>query len=222
MFLSFSGLDGAGKSTQIGLLVDWFEKHGKRVNCLWARGGYTPGFELLKRLLRILLGKGLPAPGNSISRKKKLAQSWVAKLWLTIAILDLIFFWGVYLRLQRMKGYVIICDRYLDDTRLDFQQNFPHVKFENMFLWNLMNRLVPEPDMSILLWVSVKKSVERSLFKDEPFPDDSQILAWRLSSYLDENQFPSGKYTKIECSDNIETVNKKVVREVLSFLQSSN
>ena len=54
MLLTFSGLDGAGKSTQINLLVDWFEKRGNKVSCLWARGGYTPGFEILKRFALFL------------------------------------------------------------------------------------------------------------------------------------------------------------------------
>ena len=220
MLLIFSGLDGAGKSTQINLLVDWFEKRGNKVSCLWARGGYTPGFEILKRFLRLLLGKGLPTPGKSISRKKKLARWSVAKLSLPIAILDLIFFWGVYLRLQRLKSHIVICDRYLDDTRLDFKQNFPHVKLESMFIWHLMNWLIPKPDMSVLLWVSVKKSVERSLLKNEPFPDSPQVLKWRLSFYLDENEFPSRQFKKIECEDNIEIVNKNIIREVEFFLES--
>ena len=218
MLLTFSGLDGAGKSTQICLLVDWFENNGNKVNCLWARGGYTPGFESLKRILRLVIGKNLPAPGKSVSRKKKLARPWVAKLWLTIAIVDLIFFWGGYLRFQQLRGHVVICDRYLDDTKLDFKQNFPHVKFESMFVWRLMELIAPKPDVSILLWVPVEKSIERSLSKSEPFPDDPHTLEWRLSSYLDENQFPSTKFKKIESSDDVKAVNKKITLEIQSFL----
>ena len=218
MLLTFSGLDGAGKSTQICLLVDWFKNQGSKVDCLWARGGYTPGFESLKRILRLLIGKRLPAQGKSLSRQKKLEQSWVAKLWLTLAIIDLIFFWGGYLRFQRLRGHVVICDRYLEDTKLAFKQNFPQVNFENMLLWRLMKMITPTPDVSILLWVPVEKSVERSLFKNEPFPDDLQTLEWRLSSYLDEKQFPSNEFKKIECSDDVEVVNKKITLEVQYFL----
>ncbi len=218
MLLTFSGLDGAGKSTQICLLVDWFKNHGSKVICLWARGGYTPGFESLKRILRLLIRKGLPAQGKSVSRQKKLEQPWVARLWLTLAIIDLIFLWGGYLRLQRLRGHVVICDRYLDDTKLDFKQNFPQINFESMFVWRLMKWIIPKPDISILLWVPVEKSVERSLFKNEPFPDDPKTLQWRLSSYLDENQFPSTKFKKIESSDDVKAVNKKITLEIQSFL----
>lgn len=218
MLLTFSGLDGAGKSTQICLLVDWFKNHGSKVDCLWARGGYTPGFESLKHILRLLIGKALPTQGKSVSRQKKLERPWIAKLWLTIAIIDLIFFWGGYLRFQRLRGHVVICDRYLDDTKLDFKKNFPQINFETMFVWRLVKWITPTPDVSILLWVPVEKSVERSLFKNEPFPDDIQTLQWRLSSYLDENQFPSNQFKKIECSDDIEAVNKKITLELQSFL----
>ena len=220
MLLVFSGLDGAGKSTQIRLLIGWLENHGNKVDYLWARGGYTPGFESLKRFLRLLMRKGLPTPGKSVSRQEKLARPWVAKLWLTIAILDLMFFWGGYLRFQKMRGYVVICDRYLDDTKLDFKQNFPHVKFENMFVWHLMKWITPKPDISILLWVPVEKSIERSLLKSEPFPDDPHILEWRLSSYLDEDQFPTSIFKKIECSNDVKTVNKKITQEVQSFFRN--
>ncbi len=222
MILAISGLDGAGKSTQIELLDCWFEKHGKRVKCLWARGGYTPGFDMLKRFLRLLFGRALPTPGNSKYREKKLARRWIAKIWLTIAILDLILFWGVYLRLQRLKGYVVICDRYLYDTRLDFKQNFPHVKLEDMLIWHVMSWLVPKPDLSFLLWVPVDISVERSLYKKEPFPDDRQVLKWRLAAYLDETQFPSSDFEKIECGGNIQSVSKRILRKVQFFLDRAS
>ena len=60
----FSGLDGAGKSTQIDLLTARLRQDGTRSQVLWSRGGYTPGMLLLKRIARRLLGKSrVPAPG---------------------------------------------------------------------------------------------------------------------------------------------------------------
>ena len=55
MIIAFSGTDGAGKSTQIKILVSEFSKQGFKVKYIWARGGYTPLFSALKFFLRILL-----------------------------------------------------------------------------------------------------------------------------------------------------------------------
>ena len=49
MIVAISGLDGAGKSTQIDLLSKSLSAKGVRVRFLWARGGYTPGFEFIKK-----------------------------------------------------------------------------------------------------------------------------------------------------------------------------
>ena len=50
MIIVFSGVDCAGKSTQIELLKKEFLGQGIESQSLWSRGGYTPGFELLKKL----------------------------------------------------------------------------------------------------------------------------------------------------------------------------
>ena len=51
MLISFSGVDGAGKSTQISLIANLLSNNNIPFTYLWARGGYTPGFETLKRFV---------------------------------------------------------------------------------------------------------------------------------------------------------------------------
>jgi len=46
----FSGLDGAGKSTQIDILKNHYLNQNKKVYYFWSRGGYTPGFQRLKNI----------------------------------------------------------------------------------------------------------------------------------------------------------------------------
>ena len=57
----FSGLDGAGKSTQIDLLLTEFHKRERFVTCIWSRGGYTPIFNAIKNLARRLSGRRGPS-----------------------------------------------------------------------------------------------------------------------------------------------------------------
>ena len=55
----FSGTDGSGKTTQIKLLINELKKKGFSTKYLWARGGYTPLFLGLKKILKIFLLKKL-------------------------------------------------------------------------------------------------------------------------------------------------------------------
>lgn len=204
MLISFSGLDGAGKGTQIDKLEVLLMGHGRQTIRLWARGGYTPGFEWLKRILRLLSGRRWLPAGKSSARKKQLTRPGIARLWLGLAMLDLLWFWGVYLRWHCLRGRVVICDRYIDDTRLDFRQNFPSIAFEQGFLWRLLTRSSPKPDVALLLWIPVAESMRRSRLKGEPFPDDEATLSWRLGCYLDETLFPIDRFVKLDGTQPVE------------------
>ena len=194
----FSGVDGAGKTTQIDRLTATLERNGRMVVYMWARGGYTPGFELFKNILRKLFRKKLPLSGRNSSREKSLARPYVANIWLSLAIIDLLLYWGVYSRYQNIRGRIVICDRYIDDTLLDFKKNFPNIRFEQWWIWRLLIWFIPTPDASFLLWIPVVDSRKRSLQKEEPYPDDESTLKYRLDAYLDEKLFSQERYIRID------------------------
>ena len=101
-----------------------------------------------------------------------------------------------------------MCDRYLGDTRLDFNRSFPDINFEGFILWKVLVYIAPKPDCSFVLWIPVSLSLKRSIDKNEPFPDDEATLLWRLHHYLDENLFPSSTNNKIDCSNDLLFVKK--------------
>ena len=217
MIVAISGLDGAGKSTQIDLLSKSLSAKGVRVRFLWARGGYTPGFEFIKKILRIVLGKKAFPSGQSKQRENKLKNPFVRTIWLSLAIFDLCIFWGLYIRIFDNKNSVVICDRYLNDTLLDFRRNFPNVDLSKSYLWKLLVFITPKPDVSFLFWIPVSTSLERSIAKNEPFPDNKETLEWRLENYLNEVIFPAQIYNRI---DGREDVNK-IAKQVLSTVNSN-
>ncbi len=183
LLIVLSGMDGAGKSTHIGRLHDQLVGRGRRVKILWSRGGYTPGMNLLKSMLRLAGERAIPAAGPSRERTARFRRPWVRRTWLTLALCDLILLYGVGIRVWRWIGYDVLCDRYLQDTRLDFALNFPNERVATWWLWKLLCWTAPRPDAAFLLMVSVSQSQERSLRKQEPFPDSAATLQARWKAY---------------------------------------
>jgi dTMP kinase len=182
--VTFSGLDGAGKSTQIERVLAEFRAQGLDPAYLWTRGGYTPVFSALKTLLRrTTRERMLPQAGPSEERSRALGRPAVRRAWLTLAILDLLWVFGLQVRWWQARGRPVICDRYLWDTWIDFCLNFPGEDVERWRLWQTLVRLTPRPDASFLITLPVDESVRRSHLKREPYPTPPEVLAKRLALY---------------------------------------
>lgn len=181
--ITFSGLDGAGKSTQIQFLLTEFQRHERHPLHLWIRGGYTPTFHRIKELLRKYFPRLTPPPGENSRRTKSFQKKWVRRLWLTVALLDLAWICGIRIRWARLMGQVVVCDRYVEDTAIDFQLNFPEERVCQWTLWRFVHKLAPQPDIRFLLLVPVEDSLARSDRKREPYRDSRRRLEERLSYY---------------------------------------
>lgn len=212
--IAFSGLDGSGKSTQIQLLVDYFKSQKIKTNIFWSRGGYTPGMELLKTFLRKYNSSSIPKKrGNSIERDSFFANDYIRKLWLLLSILDLIFYYGLYIRVVELFGKIIICDRYLFDTSIDFKKNFPKENIEKWILWRFLKLISVTPKNHFVLTISVKESQLRSKLKNEPFPDNEETLKFRLSEYLyfiNNNR----EVISIDCNQSIKSIHQDILNHV--------
>ncbi|MDB4445459.1 hypothetical protein N9156_03910, partial [Akkermansiaceae bacterium] len=204
--------DGAGKSTQIKLLEDRLQFEGAKTIQFWARGGYTPLFSLLKGLIRKLCPGSVPQAGPSAERSQQFESSRVRKVWLLLSILDLVLCYAVWLRFKRLQGYTVICDRYIEDSLLDFTRNFPSENVANWYSWKLLRRLTPEPSHHFLLYVTPEESARRSKLKNEPFPDTPDTLEWRYARY--QELIKSGKWCAINCEISIEVVHENIVGEL--------
>ena len=78
--IAISGLDCSGKSTQIDLLKKYYDN--KRANAIifWSRGGYTPGFQIAKNIIRYIFKSKLPKPGITKTRKKAVENVIIRKI----------------------------------------------------------------------------------------------------------------------------------------------
>ncbi len=221
LLIAFSGLDGAGKSTQIERLTVRLRDGRQQPVTLWTRGGYTPFFNALKNgVRRIGRGSVLPESGHSQQRNQSFTNPQVRRLWLILAIFDLIWVYGVYVRWRCWRGRIVICDRYLWDTLIDFRLNFPQEHVERWWLWRLLKWVTPKPDVSWALLISVEESLRRSKQKNEPFPDLPQILEQRLSQY--EGLTPIAGWQVLDGRQPLEELATRIWTEVAVHGQISN
>ena len=222
MIIVFSGSDGAGKSTQIDLLISSVTKSGHSACSIWSRGGYTPGFEFVKKALRTILGKKAIPSGKEDNRDRLISNSLVSRLWLIIAMLDLLVLYAIAIRIKSLFGKVVICDRYLGDTSIDFSLNFPNSNFEKMWMWRLLVAFSPKPDIGLLFNLPVEESMHRSKLKKEPFPDSEEVLEQRLKIYETSNLFSGKSWVKIDGLDSIDSSAYIIKKKVLSRLNLTN
>lgn len=183
MIVSFSGIDSCGKSTQIRLIENYFNKKNIRYKNIWSRGGYTNWFELIKQGVRKLSFGRLPPSGINEKRTEMFKNSKFQKIWLSIALLDLIRLYAITFRFNYLFGYNIICDRYLWDTYIDFKLAFPDINLETHILWKILCKLAVKPDVSIIITISPEESWERSILKEEPFSEKLEKRKEREALY---------------------------------------
>jgi thymidylate kinase len=149
-FVSFSGIDGAGKSTQIQALYAHCETMGLRVRLI-------AFWDDVARLTRIREGaghrvfkgdKGVGTPAAPINRRDKNVRSPL----MTAVRLFLYFVDAISLRLTvesalRSDADLVIFDRYIYDELANLALHNPAIR---AYVW-LILKLAPRPDIGFLL-----------------------------------------------------------------------
>ena len=187
---ALSGVDCAGKTTQRRLLMEALRSWGYEPVPLWARAGYSPGLRAIMRALRSLTGKKRPArhgvsaqPSRYPRRRANLVNPVTRWLWVTAALLDLLWLYGVRIRRWKARGRVVVCDRYLLDAMVDFRVNFPADRVEDRLLVRLLRRCSVRPDAAFCLLIPAEKSLERGRRKSRFHWETLEVLEQRRKEY---------------------------------------
>ena len=149
VLISFSGIDGAGKSTQIERLHARLLAHGLRVARLafWDDVVILPGFRA--GITHKVLGgeQGIGAPGKPVKRNDKNARKW----YLTLArapfyLFDVLSLRRVVRRAMEATPDVIIFDRYIYDQIAHIPGNWL-----GRICRSILLGLAPKPHIAFLL-----------------------------------------------------------------------
>lgn len=210
MLIEFSGLDCAGKSTQITLVKNFLETRGYHVRVIWSRGGYTPGIEFLKSIVRGGKNKK-PEEQTTEERNAKMAhEPRGGKLLLWLSIADLVRYWGWTFRRLSKGNNIVLCDRYFWDTEIDFDLKYQRIAYKRWFVWKLLKKVYRKPDLSFVLTITPEESVRRSSLKFDPFPESEEKRILRMDKYLGFIQKGCWQH-EINCMRPIEVIKNEII-----------
>ena len=160
MLITFSGLDGAGKSTLIEWLRAELERQRRPVTVLHQNdhvGIYAWARAVRDRCLRRPPRDGLPRmePRSPVLGRLRDALLWSKVLRRLLYLPDLLIFLCYRGYIEKLKRRTLIMDRYFYDTLVD-------VTSRRSERWlRLLARLTPRPDLPVLLEITPEEAFAR-------------------------------------------------------------
>lgn len=175
VLITFSGLDGAGKSTLIDWLRATLESENRPVT-VFHMNDHIGLHAYIRQIRDVVLGrngKGEPTSSNGwedpssvrasaapltlerVIRRLRYRVVWNKTLRRLIYPVDLVLFLIYRLYVEKLNNHVLIMDRYFYDTLVD-------VSTRRTQLWTrLLERMTPRPTVPVLLDITPEESFAR-------------------------------------------------------------
>ena len=142
-FISFEGIDGSGKTTQIDRLSDWLESKDIEHTILREPGGTF----LSERIRDLLLNINIDINPNSETLLFMAARSQLIE---------------EVIKPDLDSGKFVICDRFVDST-VAYQSYGRKLKIEDINLMNIFSTTNLYPQITFLMDIDVDTSFDRRL-----------------------------------------------------------
>ncbi len=183
LLVSFSGLDGSGKSTQIANLTSYLQERGLVVRNLAFWDDVVVGTRYREGFVHKMYGseKGIGAPDRPVNRRDKNVRKWylsIARHFLYLA--DAIHLRAVIRKARRSSAQAIVMDRYIYDELANLPLSNPLTK---LFI-RVVASIVPRPDVAYLLDADPEAARARKPEYPVDFMRECRTAYFRLDELL--------------------------------------
>jgi dTMP kinase len=198
MFITFEGIDGAGKTTQLELLAAFLEEQGRRVVVAREPGGTALG----ERIRELLLD------GSDMAPRTEASLFAAARAELVEAVI----------RPSLEQGFDVIVDRYLDSS-LAYQGVARGMDFDLLYEWNLHMIQGLLPDRTFLLGLPAEDATLRLDRPPDRLERESVVFRRRVEEGYRElgRRFPE-RIVEIDASSGKEEIARLVRADVAMLL----
>jgi len=200
-FITFEGLDGCGKTTQIDKLASALRHQGHQVVITREPGG-TPIGEKIRAVL-------LDSRTSGMAPMAELALMFASRAQQIQEVI-----------LPNIKsGKIVLCDRFTDSSEA-YQGGGRHLGSKNVLALHHIICGGLQPDLTILLVSDVNASVQRARNRNQRAPADegrfeketADFFRRVLKAYLAIAQREPQRVVKIKAAQSISDVHKEVVK----------
>ncbi|MDD3819323.1 MAG: dTMP kinase [Actinomycetota bacterium] len=204
LFITFEGLDGSGKTTQIKLLDSYLKGEGFDVILTREPGGTEIG----RKIREILLDK----KNQDISHKTETFLFLASRAELTSKVIAPAL----------GAGKIVICDRFFDST-LVYQGIARGLGVEEILKMSLWATDGLVPDITFLLSIKVsrcdKRIKEANRKKDRIEMEENNFKEKIYKGYLDIARKNKERFVVIDAEKSIESIFEEIKSKVLEHLK---
>jgi dTMP kinase len=216
LIISFSGLDGSGKTTQMKLLMDRLRELNYPIKYNYVRFACTKRINKIKSVLEKNNDESYSIANAQAENDDDLKKDSIfRRLYLYIAYLDLILEYLI-IRFHKKQGHVVICDRYYWDCYVIFQYK-EIFKPIDKYIWSHIKRIALEPDIPLYFKISAEDAYQRIMDREDDFESLSRLKK-RIELY--EKVELTVNWEIIDATKPIEEIQNRIWNEVQEVISN--
>ncbi len=211
MLVTFSGMDGCGKTTQAKALQAAFETCHLQASYVWSRGGSSRLVGLFTRF-RGDVACYVSTKTTEVkvrSRQQRFRLPWIRWGWSWLTAIELLLRYMRRVTLPLLRGRVVICDRYVYDALAEWAAYFDETSIERRLAAKILRVLSLRP--RVAYWLDVSPETARSRSPDGM---PASFLAAQSAAYQRLTHLYG--LQRVDASHDWEQISDNVVYQVLS------